>query len=47
MLLVVRADFMVLGDDEPSPVLILAASARRNFIQDVFFPLPKVQIMCL
>lgn len=37
MLLVVSADFMVLGDDEPAAVLILAASARFNFTQDVFF----------
>lgn len=37
MLLVVSADFMVLGDDEPAAVLILAASARFNFTQHVFF----------
>lgn len=47
MLLVVSADFMVLGDDEPGAGLILAASARCNFTQDVFFQLQKVQIMCL
>lgn len=47
MLLVVSVDFMVLDDDEPRAVLILAASARCHFAQHVSFQLREVQMMYL